>query len=483
MFGLAVGDALGAHVEFRPHSYLVVNPVKDLEEGGTWGLARGQFTDDTSMALCLALSLIACQDFVPYDQLVRYKWWYRYGYMSSTGHCFDIGAATKDSIQEFEKRQKQFAHDHSIHLDQIDFLSNRDLLQAFDVKCSKEGVAGNGALMRLVPVPIFFFRHPVAAVEYSGISNVITHGDEKAYDACRYYGALIVAALHGANKNELTSNTFYDDHLIWFGHRALHPEVMTVARGSYKRPGGYQDGIRGKGYVINALEAALWAFWSDEDSFEKGALNAVNLGDDTDTTAAIYGQLAGAYYGYKKLPTKWLDCIYAKNFIHCVSTWIAYEGEHWFSNQTFSSIPSNTIVRKAVNSSGRIGHLYDGWQDHIIEFLATARWFDGHESKYEKSWLISKKQVELLLYWVRQADRPYLIHQWVQRAEYARLEVLQLIRPIMETMRNILRNHILHKDYSLFEKVFHGIHAFRDAHLKDEKTKFSSLQTRYNKSF
>ncbi|CAF3550223.1 unnamed protein product [Rotaria sp. Silwood1] len=288
MFGLTIGDALGAHVEFRPNSYLVANPVKDLEGGGTWGLQKGQFTDDASMALCLANSLIACQDFVPYDQLVRYKWWYRHGYMSSTGQCFDIGAATQQSIEEFEKRQRKFAHDHGIPFDQLDFLSNRDLLQAFDVKCSKDDVAGNGALMRLAPVPLFFYHNPELAIEYSGISGRITHGDDKAYDACCYYGALIIAALNGANKNELTSKTFYDKHRHWFGDRILHPEIMAIAHGSYKKPGGYQDGIRGKGYIVNALEAALWAFWSDADSFEKGALNAVNLGDDTDTTAAIY---------------------------------------------------------------------------------------------------------------------------------------------------------------------------------------------------
>ncbi|CAF3463498.1 unnamed protein product [Rotaria sp. Silwood1] len=405
MFGLVVGDALGAHVEFRPHSYLVANPVRDLVGGGTWGLQQGQFTDDATMALCLATSLIAFQDFVPYDQLVRYKWWYRHGYMSSTGHCFDIGEATRQSIQEFETRQRKYAHDHGIPLDQIDHLSNRDLLQAFDVQCSHEGMAGNGALMRLAPVPIFFFRHPAMAVHYSGISGQITHGDDKVYDACRYYGALIVAAMSGAQKNELTSKTFYDDHLEWFGDRILHSEIMAIAQGSYQRPGGYQDGIRGKGYIVNALEAALWAFWSDEGSFEKGVLNAVNLGDDTDTTAAIYGQLAGAHYGYNKLPEKWVECIYAKDFIGCVSSWIAYEGEKWFRNQTMPytselinssngmslnskasvsiywtqnscislktslgrDISSNTIVRKAINPSGRIGHLYDGWRDHILE--------------------------------------------------------------------------------------------------------------------
>ncbi|CAF5131971.1 unnamed protein product, partial [Rotaria sp. Silwood1] len=79
-------------------------------------------------------------------------------------------------------------------------------------------------------------------------------------------------------------------------------EIKRIAEGSYQKKGGYKDGIRGKGYIVNALEAALWAFWSDNDSFEQGVLAAVNLGDDTDTTAAIYGQLAGAYYGYKNLP-------------------------------------------------------------------------------------------------------------------------------------------------------------------------------------
>ncbi|CAF2743793.1 unnamed protein product [Rotaria sp. Silwood2] len=404
MFGLTVGDALGAHVEFRPNSYLVAHPVKDLVGGGTWGLERGQFTDDTSMALCLANSLIACGDFIPYDQLVRYKWWFRQGYMSSTGHCFDIGAATRQSIQEFEERQRKFAHDHNIPLDEIDSLSDDELLQAFDVNCSKDNVAGNGALMRLAPVPLFFYRHPKVAVEYSGISGKITHGDVKAYDACRYYGALIVAALNGAKKSELTSKTFYDEHREWFDNQALHPEIMAIAGGSYQKPGGYKDGIRGKGYIVNALEAALWAFWSDGDSFEIGVLNAVNLGDDTDTTAAIYGQLAGVHYGYKKLPEKWLKYIYAKDFLRCVSSWIAHDGEQWSRNQgipdsneltnssnfvlfnsnsdvsSFSTqhsyesfkpsvdpdMISSTILRKAIDPSGRIGHLYDACQDHIL---------------------------------------------------------------------------------------------------------------------
>jgi ADP-ribosyl-[dinitrogen reductase] hydrolase len=296
------------------------------------------------MALCLANSLIARRDFVPYDQLVRYKWWYRKGYMSSTGHCFDIGTATSDSLNEFQRRQKDFARKHNIPEEEMDYLSDRGLLDQFDVKCSRDDVAGNGALMRLAPVPLFFYKDPVTAVKYSGRSGLITHGDLKAYDACRYYGALIVAALLGESKQDLLAKDFYQKHRDWFENKRLSPEIEEIATGSYQRKGGYDDGIRGKGYIVNALEAALWAFWSDGDSFERGVCKAVNLGDDTDTTAAIYGQLAGAYYGYGKLPSHWREQVYAKEFIKCVSKWIVYEGENWymkasasFSGGSFSS--------------------------------------------------------------------------------------------------------------------------------------------------
>ncbi len=289
------------------------------------------------MALCLANSLIACRDFNPYDQLVRYKWWYNYGYMSSTGQCFDIGNATRQSIVEFEHRQKEFSREKSVDFQDMDSISDSKNLKDFEVNCSGDGVAGNGALMRLAPVPLFFYRYPSEAVEFSGISGQITHGDRKAYDACRYYGALIVAALQGYKKEQLLDVQFYSNHKSWFGNTELHPEIKSIAEGSYQRKGGYSAGIRGKGYIVNALEAALWAFWSDKNSFETGALAAVNLGDDTDTTAAIYGQLAGAYYGYKKLPKKWAKHVYARKFLEKLSHWIAYEGQNWQKTQETSN--------------------------------------------------------------------------------------------------------------------------------------------------
>lgn len=278
------------------------------------------------MALCLANSLIVCQGFNPYDQLVRYKWWHQKGYMSSTGKCFDIGAATRQSIDEFRHRQREMAKKYKIEEDDADYEKNQDRLKDVEVYCSSEGVAGNGALMRLAPVPLFFHRNPPKAVEYSGVSGQITHGDIKAYDACRYYGALIVAALQGKSKEELIDENFYSKHKSWFDGKELVIEIKEIAHGSYKKKRGYDDGIRGGGYIVKALEAALWAFWSTEN-FEDGVLAAVNLGDDTDTTAAIYGQLAGAYYTIDGLPKKWVDEVYAKEFIIEISKWLQYEGE------------------------------------------------------------------------------------------------------------------------------------------------------------
>ena len=284
------------------------------------------------MALCLAISLIISRGWDPYDQLVRYKWWYRNGYMSSTGNCFDIGASTRESLIEFERRQRAVADKLQISIDELDRTKDPKILKEISTNCGGKGAAGNGSLMRLASVPLFFYQYPEMAVQYSGESSLTTHGDRKAYDACRLYGALIVAAIRGESKDELLNQNFYKKHRHWFGTEELIGDVKAIAEGSFKKPNGYEDGIRGKGFVLASLEAALWAFWS-KNSFEEGVLAAINLGDDTDTTAAIYGQLAGACYGYNQLPDRWKKRVYAEKFIRCLSKWIVYEGDRWFQNQ------------------------------------------------------------------------------------------------------------------------------------------------------
>ena len=197
------------------------------------------------MALCLASSLIVCQGFNPYDQLVRYKWWFRHGYMTATGGSPKIGENTKQSIEEFERRQEDFAQIYNISEEDMDFERNPQRLKNIDFCCNPKA-AGNGALLRLAPVPLFCYLRLVLAVRYSGKSGQTTHGDAKAIDACRYYGALIVAALKGYSKNALLDRNFYSKHEHWFGGKELDPAIRTVAEGSYQNAKGYDGGIRGR---------------------------------------------------------------------------------------------------------------------------------------------------------------------------------------------------------------------------------------------
>ncbi|CAF1610863.1 unnamed protein product [Didymodactylos carnosus] len=209
--------------------------------------------------------------------------------------------------------------------------------------------------MRLAPVPLFFYRSPADAVRHAGNSALLTHGDKRARDACRYYSALIAGALLGYSKDELLDKQFYIDRCKegWFGgseERVLDPEIQNIVDGSFKdKKGGYVDGIRGKGYIVSALEAALWAFCYDNNCFRTGVLQAVNLGDDTDTTAAIYGQLAGACYGKDGLPNEWLEKVYAREFIEGLSQWLAYEGKEWYTRQK-----TNNDLQSADVSDSRL---------------------------------------------------------------------------------------------------------------------------------
>ena len=272
LLGLAVGDALGTTLEFRPPG--TFEPATDMVGGGHFRLPPGAWTDDTSMALCLAHSLVERGGFDPLDQMQRYVAWYRDGYMSSIGRCFDVGNTTRAALERFERTREPYAGPTAAH------------------------AAGNGSIMRLAPVPMFFRRDSAAAIRYAADSSRTTHGATEAVDACRYLAALIVGALSGASRDELLAPHYSPLPDTWTAE-PLAPRIDEIARGSFrtKQP----PDIRGTGYVAQSLEAALWAFHHSTD-FRHGCLLAVNLGDDADTTGAVYGQLAGAYYGRSGIP-------------------------------------------------------------------------------------------------------------------------------------------------------------------------------------
>lgn len=277
LVGLAAGDALGTTLEFsRPGTF---DPIGDMVGGGPFGLAPGEWTDDTAMALCLADSLVSQRGFDPVDQMARYVNWHRTGYMSSTGSCFDIGNTVAAALNSFERDGNPLAGSRNAR------------------------AAGNGSLMRLAPVPLAWSAQPGEAICLAGVMSTTTHAADEPVDACRYYAGLIVGALQGMPKDRLLGPRFSPVNGGW-AVGDLAPAIDRIASGSFKQR--QPPDIRGSGYVVHSLEAALWAFWHT-DSFRDGALAAVNLGEDADTTGAIYGQLAGACYGVGAIPAHWRE--------------------------------------------------------------------------------------------------------------------------------------------------------------------------------
>lgn len=285
LLGLAAGDALGTTLEFsRPGAFA---PLVDMVGGGPFGLAPGEWTDDTAMALCLAESLVACGGFDPRDQMRRYLRWWREGHLASNGRCFDIGNTVADALRRFALRGDPFAGRTEAHY------------------------GGNGSLMRLAPVPLAFAADPARAIHLAGEMSRTTHGAPEPVDACRYFAGLLLGALAGVPKQTLLGPRYAPVPGLWEA-RPLAPRIDGVAAGTFREK--TPPAIRGTGYVVDALEAALWAFWTT-DEFRAGALAAVNLGDDADTTGAIYGQLAGAYYGAAAIPPEWRERLARRELI------------------------------------------------------------------------------------------------------------------------------------------------------------------------
>lgn len=267
LLGLAVGDAVGTAVEFSTRGTFA--SVTDMTGGGPFGLRPGQWTDDTSMALCLATSLVECNGFDPADQMTRYVRWWREGYLSSTGTCFDIGGTVRDSLARFGTSGNPFAGS------------------------SNPWDAGNGCLMRLAPVPIWFYPDVEAMAQFAAESARTTHGAAECLDACRLFARVLHRAFEGRSKADVLADTLSVD---------ASERLRAIAAGAYRDRAEHE--IRGTGYVVDCLEAALWCVWTT-DTFEAAVLKAANLGDDADTTAAVAGQVAGALYGLEGIPARW----------------------------------------------------------------------------------------------------------------------------------------------------------------------------------
>lgn len=172
--------------------------------------------------------------------------------------------------------------------------------------------------MRLAPIPMFFYPDAEQAMLYAGESSRTTHGAQECIDACRILAWMLVKALDGKVKDPSSPSTLCRKSEFLFGTndlvliQELEPNIRAIAAGEYRDKTEAQ--IKGSGYVVDSLEAALWCFYKT-DSFRDAILKAFNLGDDTDTTAAVCGQIAGAYYGEAGIPAEWLIKLYLRDKI------------------------------------------------------------------------------------------------------------------------------------------------------------------------
>ena len=286
LLGLACGDAVGTTVEFCERGSFP--PLTDMVGGGPFRLPVGAWTDDTSMALCLASSLVELGRFDAADQMRRYCDWHANGYMSSTGRCFDIGLTTARSLQRFREGGDPFCGS------------------------TNSASAGNGCIMRLAPVPMYFFPNVDEATRLAGESSRTTHGAPECIESCQLLAAMICSALAGHDKDSVL---FGQD-----GSRYRSPNVRAIAAGEYRKKS--VDQISSSGYVIHCLEASAWCLWR-ASSYREAVLMAVNLGDDADTTGAVCGQLAGAFFGESGIPEEWLARLVMVNEIRALADRLA----------------------------------------------------------------------------------------------------------------------------------------------------------------
>jgi ADP-ribosyl-[dinitrogen reductase] hydrolase len=274
MLGLALGDAIGTSIEFRPRdSY---EPLQDMVGGGPFRLRPGQWTDDTAMALALLDSLLSRGALDEADLMTRFTRWWREGAYSSTGACFDIGVTTRAALERWERTGDPIA-------------GSPDPLSA-----------GNGSLMRLSPILVGYFRDRDRMRDFARRQSATTHAAPEAMDACVAFSELIADAINGRPLDQILSPFSMSLHMPYAG------AIETIMQGSWR--GKRRTQIKSSGYVAHSLEAAIWCV-ARTGTFAEAVLLAANLGDDADTTAAITGQLAGGVYGVEGIPQSWREKI------------------------------------------------------------------------------------------------------------------------------------------------------------------------------
>jgi ADP-ribosylglycohydrolase len=292
LIGLAVGDALGVSVESL--SIGQFKPITDMLGGGRFNLKQGEWSDATALALCVAESLVEAREFNGLDIMNRFLRWRNDGHLSCNGKCIGIEYTVSRALEVFEQTgNPEF-----------------EKLNPYS--------ADNTSLVRVAPKAMFYRKNHEAAIRFAEKNSFLTHGSKTAADACIYFAEILIGALSGFNKNMLLSD-LYPPIQDLLKQGKLQPAIELIAKGSFKRR--FPPSIKSTNYVVDSLEAALWAFYRSAD-FKEGALMLANLGDDASTACAIYGQLAGAFYGISDLPIEWTEKLSMKQKIEEFATQI-----------------------------------------------------------------------------------------------------------------------------------------------------------------
>ena len=291
MIGHAVGDALGVPVEFCTREDLLENPVTDMMGFGSYPVPAGAWSDDTSMSVA-ALDSLANGEIL-YDEIMgNFVKWANLDDYTPTGEMFDIGVTCKKAIRKFVEEEG---------------------ISPLACGLPYENANGNGSLMRIHPfVLMAYFREdlrPLADMIFENASR-LTHAHERSVLACKIYGRVLFSLIEKPSRESVfkalaEAKAIYADKSEYSAYRRLFSddfEALTARE------------IRSSGYVVDTLEAAIWCLLTT-GNYAECVLKAVNLGEDTDTVAAVAGGLAGALYGYETIPKKWRDTLIKRAYI------------------------------------------------------------------------------------------------------------------------------------------------------------------------
>lgn len=292
LLGIATGDAIGVPFEFSSRDQMKENPAKDMIGFGTYNQPKGTWSDDSSLTFCLANSLLEGYDLV--DISKNFIKWKNEAYWSARGKVFDIGNTTAQSISELEQILKS---GNTQDLKTLRYLGNE-----FD--------NGNGSLMRIMPL-LFYIQGKNIKEQFDIVWEVsaLTHKHIRAAMSCLIYLKIAENIIQGSNKEESYLNT--RNQIIEFWNSF---EFSKKEREHFKRiiQGDIRDtkidDLKSGGYVIEVLESSIW-FFLNRNSYSDIILSIINIGHDTDTSAAIAGGLAGLFYSTKDIPNHWIQSL------------------------------------------------------------------------------------------------------------------------------------------------------------------------------